>query len=350
MFSSKLRTAAFALLALGALRCRRASAIDHEAATSVSTPRQPASTPPPAPVGAPAIVRVPAGLLEQTVPPELSGIAYSATLGRFLVVSDDTGRKDRGTWHAPWLFAMSANGDLDPDPLSIAGIDRLNDAESLTAGPDGTFFLATSHSPDHKGRTSGERAMLLHLALSGRSLRVLARADLRDVGGKALLAAAGLDEDGRLDVEGIAYRDGDLFVGLKSPLTSDGKATVMRLSHVVDALRKGSAPGAWSVLARVRLSVAAPGGDVLEGISDLTFLPDGSLLVLANSPKTMPHDGGGSVWRVPRPIETTAPVLVRRFPGLKPEGATPSPDGKRILVVFDRDQAEPMFAWIDVPG
>jgi len=350
MFSSDVRALAALLLAPCLVHCRRASAIDHEAATSVSVPRQDVAPPSPAPSDAPAAVRVPAGLLEQTAALELSGIAYSASLGRFLVVSDDTGRKDKGTWHAPWLFAMTANGDIDPDPLPIAGIDRLNDAESLTAGPDGTFFLATSHSPDHKGRTSAERAMLLHLALAGRSLRVLGRTDLREVGGTGLLGAGGLDDKGRLDIEGIAYRDGDLFVGLKSPLAGDGKATVMRLSHVVEALRKGSTPGAWSVFARLRLAVAAPAGDVMEGISDLTFLPDGSLLVLANSPKTMPFDGGGSVWRVPKPVETAAPILVRRFPGLKPEGAALSPDAKWIVVVFDRDQAGSMFAWIDVPG
>ncbi len=76
----------------------------------------------------------------------------------------------------------------------------------------------------------------------------------------------------------------------------------------------------------------------------------GSLLVLANSPKTMPQDGGGSIWRIPKPgTATDAPILVRRFAGLKPEGAALSADMKQIVVVFDRDEAQPMFARIDVP-
>jgi hypothetical protein len=341
------------MLALAVTQCRRASAIDPEPTTSIGTPRAavaPLSSA--GPDASPTFVRVLARLLDQTAPPELSGIAYSASLGRFLVVSDDTGRKDKGTWHAPWLFTMTASGEMDPDPLPIAGIDQLNDAESITAGPEGTFFLSTSHSPDHKGRTGPDRAMLLYLALEGRSLRVLGRVDLRDLGKSegGLLRTAGLDEQGRLDIEGVAYRDGDLFIGLKSPLDGDGRASVLRLSRAVETVRKGAAAaGALSLYAKVRLAVATPGGDVFEGVSDLVFLPDGSLLVLANSPKTMPQDGGGSIWRIPTPVGSTAPILVRRFAGLKPEGAALSADAKQVVVVFDRDQAEPMFARIDVP-
>ena len=235
-----------------------------------------------APPFAAKAVKVPASLVDESGQLELSGLAYSAAINRYIVVSDDTGRKDKGTRHAPWLFTMSASGEVDPDPLPIGGIDRLNDPESITAGPPGTFFICTSHSANLKGHTPPERAMLLQVEQTGRSLRALARLDLREIEGGSLLELAGLDPNGRLDIEGVAYRDGELLIGLKSPLTADGAATVLGLAHPVEALKRGKlARGDISVRARLRLGVSSPSGDVSEGISDLLYLPDSSLVVLA---------------------------------------------------------------------
>lgn len=36
--------------------------------------------------------------------------------------------------------------------------------------------------------------------------------------------------------------------------------------------------------------------------------------------------------------------LVRRFPGLKPEGVTLAPDGRGLTVVFDRNSRDPLWA------
>jgi hypothetical protein len=36
-------------------------------------------------------------------------------------------------------------------------------------------------------------------------------------------------------------------------------------------------------------------------------------------------------------------ALVRRFPGLKPEGVTVAPDGKTLTLVFDRDRRDPLW-------
>jgi hypothetical protein len=297
---------------------------------------------------------VPPGLQAKTCNVEPSGIVWCPKLERYLIVSDDTGLKAAGTNHAPWLFAMDGAGTLDPDPVPIRGLAWLNDAEAITAGPHGSFYLITSHSPDKKGRTRPERRMLLHLDVSGRALRVLGRLDLteaRDRDGRGLLALAGLDENGRLDIEALVYREGALYIGLKSPLTTRGGAVILKLAVPAAAFQAGRIPaGCLTRWAEVSLRVATPNGPVFQGLADLAFLPDGSLVLLGNSPKGLPHDGGGAIWWLRRPGPGShTPVLLHRYSGLAPEGVTVAADGKSLIVVFDRNQEPPWWSRRPLP-
>jgi len=187
-------------------------------------------------VDAPEYMQVPASLLRENLGIEASGVVWSEKLARYLVISDDTGTEVNK--HMPWLFAMSRDGVLDPTHVAIQGIDELNDAEAICAGPDGTFFLTTSHSENKKGKSKSARRQLLHLRLSGRGLSVVGRLDLTtatDANGRGLLEIAGVDPAGALDIEGLAWAQGALFVGLKSPLARDGSAVILRFDHAVEA-------------------------------------------------------------------------------------------------------------------
>lgn len=290
----------------------------------------------------PAPMRVPDALLAQTCMPEPSGAVWSAQLARYLIVSDDTGDKARGTNHAPWLFAMGPDGALDPEPVPIAGIDKLNDAEALCAGPDGQYFLATSHAQNRKGQDRPERRRLLLLALDGRALQIRGALDLAGA-----IADAGVVPPGAVDIEGLAYRAGALYVGLKAPQTAAGGALVLRADRIERALQTGVLPaGDLRVFAEVPLRVDGAAGPVTQGVSDLSFLPDGSLVLLANSPKHRPADGGGALWQL---RAQQAPRLLRRFPGLKPEGVTLTADRRALLIVFDRDRQPPLWLRQELP-
>ncbi len=286
-------------------------------------------------------IRVPRELSER-VSLELSGAVWSPTLSRYILISDDV--NEEGEKHAPFLFALSEGGQLDPAPITIDGIGDLNDPESITAAPDGTLFVATSHSRNKKGHLPQGRRRLLHLSLGvDRKAKVIGQVDLttaRTVDGSPPWGGD------RLDVEGLAFRDGALYIGLKSPLRADGGATILRLPDVVSVLSSGVIPpGAVSVWTRARLCVPRGGADVCEGVADLAFLDDGSLLVAANAPKGMPSDGGGCLWKLAGPGRT--PVLLKRFEGLKPEGVALAPDHTSAIVVFDTDGQEPL--WIRWP-
>jgi hypothetical protein len=269
---------------------------------------------------------------------ELSGAAWSPALSRYVLVSDDINQE--GSKHQPLLFALSEAGQLDAAPIEITGIAELNDPESITPGPAGTLFVCTSHSLNKKGHLPASRRRLLHIAVTAeRRAQVLGQLDL-----SLARTAQGTPPwgEGALDIEGIAFRDGALYIGLKSPLAADGSASIFRLPEIVSSIRSGViAEGAVSLWSRTRFCVPHENKTVCEGVADLAFLPNGSLLVLANTPKGLPTDGGGSLWQLSAP--NAAPSLLKRFDGLKPEGIALSPDHTSALVVFDTDGRKPVW-------
>jgi hypothetical protein len=116
----------------------------------------------------------------------------------------------------------------------------------------------------------------------------------------------------------------------------------LRLPDVVSVLKAGALPaGALSLWSRAKFCVPHEGKTVCQGIADLAFAPDGSLLVAANAPKGMAADGGGSLWKVSAP--NASPTLLKRFDGLKPEGVALAPDHISAVVVFDTDGRKPLW-------
>jgi len=274
---------------------------------------------------------------------ELSGAAWSPALARYVLVSDDV--NEHGAKHVPQLFTLTDDGKLDAQPITIDGIDELNDPESITPGPDGTLFVCTSHSVNKQGHLPQSRRQLLALAVAAdHRAKILGQVDLttaRNPDGSPPWGS-----DARLDIEAVAYRDDALLIGLKSPLGADGSARILRLTQAAAVVKAGVIPvGAIQVWAEPQLCVAHGSATVCEGIADLAFLPDGALLAAANSPKGSPSDGGGSLWKLN--AKGDAPVLVKRFAGLKPEGVALAPDHASAIVVFDTDGQAPL--WIRWP-
>jgi hypothetical protein len=336
-----------AFAAMLVLQGCRGSADCHPSAASPSTQTTAGSAPSLQPV------QVPSALAALTSNPELSGIAWSSALQRYIVVSDDTGKSSDGTAHRPWVFALSQDGALDRDPIPIVGLPRLNDAEAICAGPGGTFFITTSHSSNTHGNLPSARRLLMQVDLKGSELRMLGSVDLTEAtatDGAGLLALAGLDPAGALDIEALAFRDPDLYIGLKSPLTHNGEATVLKMVDPSVVLRTGRLPpGAVTQWRRVQMCRPGPSGRVCEGISDMTFLPDGSLVLLGNTPKGRPSDGGGALWLLANPSVSALPQLIRHFENLKPEGVAVSSDRGAVVIVFDRDRQQPVWMRWPIP-
>ncbi|XXT18266.1 HlyD family efflux transporter periplasmic adaptor subunit [Sorangium sp. So ce429] len=332
-----------------------------------AAPPKPAPAAPPRPPAASAqvLMKVPPALAGRSRL-EPSGILARPGESRYLIVSDDTGheRRDEG---APWLFAMAAGGAVEPDPVTVSGVDELSDVEAIAAGDAGEIYLLSSQSYSKKGKRKPERSALLRLRPEGRGFRVDGEIHLAEVldAAPARAAALGLPGGTRaLDIEGLAFRQGALYLGLKAPLDPQGNAMIWRIdapgalfgdespspvTAAGGAKRERSEGEAArfdaarvSLWARARVDVELARRPAPGGISELLFMPDGSLAV-TSTPSTEDGDAG-ALWRVDRPeAGVLAPRLVQRFPGLKPEGLSPSLAAGALMVVFDAGSAAPSF-------
>jgi hypothetical protein len=151
---------------------------------------------------------------------------------------------------------------------------------------------------------------------------------------------------GLVDIEGLSFRDGVLYLGLKAPLV-DGAAQVLRLTEPVKTLASGKIPVDGVALFRKLRLCPGPTNEACEGIADLVVRADGSLVVVGNLPKgASGSESGGALWKV-APGKDAAPVLVHRFGGLKPEGLSLRDGKSEVVVVFDRDKRQPM--WVSWP-
>jgi hypothetical protein len=283
---------------------------------------------------------------------EPSGVLWRAELLRYIVVSDDTGR-DGEREHVPWLFTMDVEGRVDADPLVLSGVNELNDLESLASDADGSTYLLSSQSYSSKGNRRSSRTAFLRVDARDRSFAVtgeLHLAETLDAAPASLRTRLGLSAGTRdLEIEGLAIRGGAAYFGLKAPLDSADNAMIWRLPNLRDAFDGGRFdPERLEVWARVPLRVQAGGGEVSGGISDLLFLPDGTLLIAATPAAGDVSSASGSIFHIAEPrAGLIVPRVVRAFNGRRPEGLSIAPAPGRFLAVFDAGDAEP--SWIDLP-
>jgi len=280
---------------------------------------------------------------------EPSGVLARPSEGRYLIVSDDTGQKDDHEGE-PWIFAMNAKGEVAADPVQIQGVREVDDLEAITAGGEGEIFLLSSQSLSKKGKRKPARTALLRVRQDGAGLRVDGEAHLaewldRDT---AQAAALGITDGTRaLDIEGMTYRDGALYLGLKAPLDAEGNALVWKIASPGALFSAGPEGAGISLWGRVKVDVEIGSDKLPGGISDLLFFQDGTLAI-TSTPSTA--DGAaGALWRVDHAQGgAMTPQLVQRFPGVKPEGISPSLAGGKLMLVFDAGAEAPLFqevAW-----
>ncbi len=301
-----------------------------------------------------------------TVPPELmrrtrfepSGVLVRPKEGRYLIVSDDTGRKDGSDDKRPWLFSMDAAGKVASAPIAISGVPAIDDLESITMGDDGEVYVLASQSFSRKGKRNDARTALLRLRKDGDDFRVDGEVHLAELldDAKGRARTLGLAQGTReLDIEGMTFHEGALYLGVKAPVDAAGSAMIWKVPSpkaLVEspASKKLEAAG-LTLWGHLRLDVTVDGTTVAGGISDLLF--HGDTLYLTSTPSIA--DGvAGALWRVEQVgrldgaqgAELDA-KLVRRFAGRKPEGLSASLEPGNLMIVFDAGSAAPSF--LDTP-
>jgi multidrug resistance efflux pump len=286
---------------------------------------------------------------------EPSGLIWVPRLARYVVVSDDTGLKESDD-HAPWLFAMDAQGRVDAKPLRIDGVQTVNDLESIAAGKNGALYVLSSQTYSKKGKRKADRQAFLRIAPAGAGYRVEAKVALADLldGEPSARARLGITDTRQLNIEGMtAAADGGLLIGLKAPVTDDGQALVWRMRDPDRLLRTGKLSDAGlELFAKVKLSVEADGRNVAGGIAAMLQLPDRSLVIAATASSGKAAKQSGSLWHARWPSSRGGSLAARRihtFSGLKPEGLSLSPRPKHFMVVFDAGAEIPSFQELPWP-
>lgn len=299
------------------------------AVASAGVPSGPRESPPghsdPLPVAA-------AGFAGTEVPGlEPSGLLYLADLGRLLAVSDDTpGRRAEA-------YLLDSSYRVEK-ALPVAGLERMDDIESVAEGAGGSVYLLSSQSRTRKGKLPAARKLLAKAMRRGRELSLAGKLSLAD--SLEALAAREPGEawagwfrsalaEGSLDIEGLAWRAGDLFLGCKAPLRA-GKAVVLRLAGA-DSLLAGKAlgPGAVSLWREWDLRDARTGAAC--GISELLMLGDRTYVLSTGKAPGKGH--AGSLWLSRSDAES--PLAVRDFGGERPEGLAVDAGGDSLFVAFD---------------
>ena len=273
-------------------------------------------------------------ILRTTRSVEPSGAVWAPERERYILVSDETGE------HDPWVATADRHGRVDPEPVDVRNVKRVDDLEAITRGVDGAYWLIASQSLVPGQPLARERTMFLRTEAD---MRVSSKTSLREVIdvagiGPELLPGGDLSE---LDIEGLAWREGSLYLGLRRPLI-DGRAVIWRLDEpdllvTEDRLSPGQLT-LWGQLA-LTLESGQP-----AGVSDLLFLPDGSLVVAGG-----PVAGtGGALFlvRAPGPGLSEG-TLVHTFGGADPEALALSPNPGRLAVFFDEGQ-DPAH-WLELP-
>jgi len=242
-----------------------------------------------------------------------------------ILVSDETRSAQR--FHLNRDSKMIVAGDSVP---LLPGTGKEADLEGITASSDGKWFYATgSHGVSRKtGGLKPDRSHVFRIAADSVNGKVTISTLLPVIESDAMLKGAigKSSEEGGVDIEGVAERDGVLFFGVRSPSMS-GHA------FVIETNAEALFADATKVAHRTHELALGAG----RGIRDLVRVSDGFLLIAGSAKNDNPGDAfvlhhwqglGGKLTKigeVPKAAGKAEGLLV----------LDESADKLTVLVVFD---------------
>lgn len=263
---------------------------------------------------------------------EPSGLLYLEDLDKFLLVSDEPAKQGFGEF-----FLLNLDGSVDPEAQKIEGyMGSLSDLESLSQDSFGHITAMSSQSLS-KGESVSAREHLLSVSRDKKKFRGNLDLNLRNL--LKNWAEAHLNQEAakflntNLNIEGHFWNGGDLFLGLKMPMTEAHEALILRIKKA-ESLNAASVLGADDVSIWKKLALEANGKRM--GISDLLYL-DGSLYILSTCPRELNEGACGAFWKYGNPDQQGASPLklIRYFAHTKPEGLAFRTVTREFVLVFD---------------
>ncbi|MCX7725444.1 MAG: HlyD family secretion protein [Chitinispirillaceae bacterium] len=274
------------------------------------------------------------------VPVEASGICYLSDIKSYLLISDETERRE------PWLFLTNEIGNIYSMTL-VKGLPAIDDMEGITIDNRGNIYLLSSQSFTKKGKISDERKVLARVKRNILSfdldrmikltdlLREAAEVKPQSKEGQFILSAL---QNKTIDIEGICYYKDTLLLGFKNPKLNN-RAIIVALINIEEILTtnkiKPQNLSIWRELTLIDTSTAT-----FCGISDLTYYDD-KLFGLSTGVRSKSgiEEDVGLIW-VYYPTKDTLNII-HSFSNLKPEGITVNTDKNELFIVFDNGSKFP---------
>ncbi|MFP4417524.1 MAG: DUF3616 domain-containing protein [Fibrobacterota bacterium] len=266
---------------------------------------------------------------------EASGVLYIEDEGMCCIISDE---------HS-MLYLMDTSGTFIGE-AQVEGLKNIDDMESIASDENGTIYIMCSQNPKKNGTLPENRRLLIRLRRKGKAFRLDGKIKFIDALAQAVASADSMPSWGTLttidgasrvpDIEGLACRQDNLYIGFKDPLL-DGKAAILRIRGLNSMFQNNSID-----IADVKLWKAVSLQDRVSGItyrlSGLN-LEDDMLYITSTGEhkKKGKKITVGRVWQVG--IEGEQPKKINDYIGLKPEGVT-SIGNKKLLVTFDNGSSQ----------
>jgi len=273
---------------------------------------------------------------------EASGVIYLHDMKQYLIVSDST------PGNRPLLYLMDRDG-LVKDELVIQGLNEAIDMEGITQDDTGRIYIICSHDSSGKQAPPRAKTLLMRIRRDKTLLYLDESVSLYELfadlvsrfpqGSLSELALAGSNRP-RVNIEGIAYRESSLYLGLKSPLLAD-KGAILRIANV-NGVFEGKRLTKDQVAVWKRLDLRNSKARIPSGISDLLYHPfDDSWYVLSYAKRKLDDEvvKQGTLWIYREASGKLEEKAV--FADRKPEGLAFNPDSSSFIITFDQGREHP---------
>ena len=254
---------------------------------------------------------------------EASGAVFVPETGKFLVVSDETEKKQ------PLLFEVGKDGETKK--IEIKNLNKINDLESIAKEAGDKYLIMSSLSYSKKGKLKSERRILAEITFSDGAARLEKAVDFYEIlknfaekpgSDAAKFLKKGISEK-TIDIEGMSVLGNSLFIAFKDPLF-DGKGVIFEIDGF-DTVFSGKKIDEKQLK---MLFVDVPAG---RKISEIYMISREKFYFTASCLS----EKCGGLYR----FENGKSGLVRDFPELKPEGIAVDESGN-FFIFFDLGQHE----------
>lgn len=255
---------------------------------------------------------------------EASGAVFVEETGSFIVVSDETEKKQ------PLLFEVGKDGSAKS--IKIENLNKINDLESIAKESESSYLVMSSMSYSKKGKLKPERRILASFVLTQGKAELKNSVDfyeiLKDFAEKSNGTAAEFLKRGiaekSMDVEGMFVLGNSLFVAFKDPLFNNKNGVVFEISSYETIFTEKKI--SENQIKTIFVDVPAE-----RKISDIYMLSSDKFYYTASC--TSEKCGGFYKF------EDGKSTLIRDFTSLKPEGIAVNNSGE-FFIFFDLGQKE----------